>query len=89
MNFNVKFLLVLVPLIKNKHIDVSRYNYFLCITSSNINLCSSFNCLNKLQYLNSSIIMEYDRFMKFSSFKNCDFWFDWLCDWMIKLDYKS
>ncbi len=89
MNFNVKVLSVLTPLVKNKHIDVSRYNYFLCITSSNINLCFSFNCLSKLWYSIFSIIMEYDGFMKFSSSRNCDFWFDTLCDWMTKLDYKS
>jgi hypothetical protein len=72
MNFNVKVLPVPTPFVKNKHIGVSRYNYFLCITSSNINICSSFNCLSKLRYSNSSIIMEYDDFVKFSTFKNCD-----------------
>ncbi len=41
---------------------------------------SSFNCLSKLQYSNFSIIMEYDDFVKFSFFRNCDFWFDPLHD---------
>jgi hypothetical protein len=50
MSFNVKNLLVPAPPIKNKHIGVSKYNCFLCITSSNINIFSSFNCLNKLWY---------------------------------------
>jgi hypothetical protein len=76
MSFNVKFLPILTPPIKKKHIGVLKYNYFLCIPLSNINLCSSFNFLSKLWYLNSSIIMEYDDFMKFSSSKNYDFWFD-------------
>jgi hypothetical protein len=80
MSFNLKVFLIPAPLVKNKHIDVLGYNYFLCITSSNINICSSFSCLNKLQYSNSSIIMEYDDFVKFPSFKNCDFWFDPLHD---------
>jgi hypothetical protein len=52
MSFNVKFLLILAPRVKNKHINVSWYNYFLCITSLNINLCSPFNCLSKLRYSN-------------------------------------
>jgi hypothetical protein len=89
MNFNVKVLLVPTPFVKNKHMSISRYNCFLCITSSNINLFFSFNCLSKLWYSSYSIIMEYDDFMKFSSSKNCDFWFDPLCDWMTKLDCKS
>jgi hypothetical protein len=80
MNFNVKVLPVLAPLVKHKHIDVLGYNYFRCITSSNINFCSSFNCLNKLRYSNFFVVMEYDGFMKFSSFKNYDFWFDSLGD---------
>jgi len=33
--------------------------------------------------------MEYDDFVKFSSSKNYDFWFDPLRDWMTKLDHKS
>ncbi len=33
MSFNVNVLLILTPPIKNKHIGVSMYNYFLCITS--------------------------------------------------------
>ncbi len=53
-------------LVKNKHISVLGYNFFLCITSSNINISSSFNRLSKLQYLNVSIIMEYDDFFKVS-----------------------
>jgi len=80
MNFNVIFFPILTPPVKNKHVGVSGYNCFLCITSSNINLCSSFSCLSKPQYSNSSIIMEYDDFVKFLSFKNCDFWFDPLHD---------
>jgi hypothetical protein len=36
MSFNVQILLVPTPLVKNKHIGVSWYNWFLCITSSNI-----------------------------------------------------
>jgi hypothetical protein len=80
MNFNVKILPILAPPIKNKHIGVLGYNCFLCITSSNINLCSSFNYLSKLRYSNSSIIMKYDDFVKLSSFKNYDFWFDPLRD---------
>jgi len=74
MGFNVKVLPIPTPPIKNKHISVLRYNYFLCITSKNINRCSSFNCLSKLQYSNSSIIMEYDDIVKFSFFRNYDFW---------------
>jgi len=69
MSFNVKFLLVPTPHVKNKHINVSGCNNFLCITSLNINFCSSFNCLSKLRYSNSSIIMEYDDFVKFPFFK--------------------
>jgi hypothetical protein len=42
MSFNVKILFILAPPIKNKHIGVLGYNYFLCIPSSNINPCSSF-----------------------------------------------
>ncbi len=80
MRFNVNFLLVPTPPIKNKHINVPTYNYFLCTTSSNINLCFTFNYLNKLQYPNSSIIMEYDDFVKFSSFEKIDFRIDPLCD---------
>ncbi len=34
-------------------------------------------------------IMEYDDFVKFSSFKNYDFWFDPLHYWITKLDCKS
>ncbi len=83
MSFNVKNLLVPTPHVKNKHINVSRYNYFLCITSLNINLCSSFHCLSKLRYLNSSIIMGYDDSVKFSFFKIWDFWFDPLLNWII------
>jgi hypothetical protein len=80
MNFNVKILPILAPLLKNKHIGVSKYNCFIYITTSYNNLCYSFNCLSKLQYSNSSIIMEYDDFVKFSSCRNCDFWFDPLHD---------
>jgi hypothetical protein len=36
----------------------------------------SFNFLSKLKYSNSSIIMEYDDFVKFSASKNYDFWFE-------------
>jgi len=46
----------------------------------NIIIFFSFNYLSKLQYSNSSIIMEYDDFVKFSSSKNYDFWFDPLRD---------
>ncbi len=46
MSFNVKILLVPMPVVKNKHIDVFMYNFFLWITSSNIILFSSFNCLS-------------------------------------------
>jgi hypothetical protein len=74
MSFNVVFPIP-TPLIKNKHIDVLGYNFFLCITSSNINLCYSFSYLSKPRYSNSSI-MEYDDFVNFLSFKNYDFWFD-------------
>jgi hypothetical protein len=80
MNFNIKFLPISTPLVKNKHISVSRYNYFLCITASNINLSSSFSYLSKLKYSNSSIIMEYEDYVKFPSSKNYDFWFDPLHD---------
>ncbi len=80
MNFNVNVFPIPAPLIKNKNVDVLGYNYFLCITSSNINLCSSFSCLSKPRYSNSSIIMEYDDFMKFIYLKNCDFLFDPLHD---------
>jgi hypothetical protein len=69
MSFNVKILLVPTPHVKNKHINVSGYNYFLCMTTLNINLCSSFHCLSKLRYSNSSIIMEYDDFVKFPFLK--------------------
>jgi hypothetical protein len=89
MSFNVKVLLVPTPLIKNKHISVLGYNCFICITSSNIKFFFSCNCLNKLWYLSYSIIMEYDDFMNFSYFKNCDFWFDQLHDWMIESNCKS
>jgi hypothetical protein len=89
MSFNVKVLPIPTPPIKNKHIGVLRYNCFLCITSSNIILCSSFSYLNKIWYSNFSIIMEYDNFVKFSSFKNRDFWFDPLHDWITKSDRKS
>jgi len=58
---------------QNKHIGVFGYNYFLCITSSNINLCSSSNYLSKLWYSNSSTIMEYDDFVKISPSRNYDF----------------
>jgi hypothetical protein len=56
MSFNIKNLLILAPPVKNKHIDVSGYNYFLCITSSNIDFFSPFHCLNKcnIQILPSS-----------------------------------
>jgi hypothetical protein len=60
MIFNVIFVLIPAPLVKNKHIDVLGYNYFLCITSSNINFHSSFNFPNKIRYSSISIIMEYD-----------------------------
>jgi len=76
MSFDVRVLFISAPPIKNKHIGVLGYNYFLCITSSNINPCSSFTYLSKLRYSNSSIIVEYDDFVKFSSFKNHDFFFD-------------
>jgi len=89
MNFNVKVLLVPTPLVKNQHINVSSYNCFLCITSSNINIFSSFNCLSKLWYSSYSIIMKYYDFIKFPSFKIYDFWFDPLRDCMTKLDCKS
>jgi hypothetical protein len=59
MSFNVKNLPIPTPHVKNKHIDAPMYNYFLCITSSNINLYSSFNYVSKLWYSNSSITMEY------------------------------
>ncbi len=47
---------------------------------SNISFCSSFNCLVKLQFSDSSIITEYDGFVKFSFFNVCDFLFDPLHD---------
>jgi hypothetical protein len=73
INFNVKVLLIPAPPIKNKQIDISKYNYFLCIMTSNINLCFSFNCLSKLKYSNFSIIIDYEDFVKFLSNKVCDF----------------
>jgi len=60
-----------------------------CTPTMNIPKCSSFNYLSKLLYSNSSIVMEYDDFVKFSSFKNYDFRFDPLHDWMTKSDHKS
>jgi hypothetical protein len=74
INFNIKFLLILTSHVKNKYISVWQYNYFLCITSSNINFCSSFNCVSKLWYSSYSIIMEYEIWWF------CNFWFDPLCD---------
>jgi hypothetical protein len=41
--------------------------------SWNINVYSSFNFKIKLQYLDSSIIMEYGDFVKLSSSNVCDF----------------
>ncbi len=49
----------------------------------------SFDCLSNLRYSNSSIIIEYEDFVKFSSFIICDFWFDTLHEWIKKLDHKS
>jgi hypothetical protein len=47
---------------------------FVCETPSKKK--KLFNCLNKPQYSNSSIIVEYDDFVNFSSSKICDSWFD-------------
>jgi len=80
MSFNVKVYPAPTTPIQNKHISVLGYKCILCITSSNINLFFSFNCLSKPQYSNFSMIMEYDDFVKFLSFKNSDFSFDPLHD---------
>ncbi len=32
--------------------------------------------------------MEYDDFVKFSTFKICEFWFDPLHDWMTKSNHN-
>jgi hypothetical protein len=76
----LKFLPIPTLFVKNKQINNQKKYFFLYITSSNINLCFSFNCLSKLQYSNSSIIIEYEDFVKFSSLKICNFWFDTLHD---------
>ncbi len=51
MNFNVIFLLIPTPPIKNKHIGLASIIIFMH-NIININLCSSFNCLSKLRYSN-------------------------------------
>ncbi len=89
ISFNVKVLIVPTPLAKNKQIGISKYNCFLCIMSLNIILYYSFNCLSKLKYSNSSIIIKYENFVKFSSFKIDDFWFDTLRNWITKSNCKS
>jgi hypothetical protein len=89
INCKIKVLPIPASHIKNKQISISWYNYFLCITSLNIDFGYSFNCLSELWYSNFSTIIEYEDFVKFSSSKVCDFWFDALCDWITKSNYKS
>jgi hypothetical protein len=50
--------------LKNICIGILKYISFLCMILPNINLCFSFNCLNILQYFDSSIIIEFDDIVK-------------------------